>query len=479
MKIKNNDSLMEYNIKSLMVPLMLVLFISTLDQTIVVTALDRIGQTLGNAAAAPWIATAYLLTSAVTTLIFGKLGDMYGRKSVLQISIAIFIIGSALCAFAPDMFWLIAFRAFQGIGGGGLSSLVMAIVGDLVPPRQRARYQAILGIVPAIALLAGPVLGGLIVDSLSWPFIFMINVPIGIAAFVIIAKKLHLPVRKSKHRVDIAGGILAVIFTTSFLLLTVFGGHDYRWGSWQIISLGILGITSLGLYILVESKVAEPITPLRLFRNSVFSISSTLFFLSTAILFVGMLFVPLMLQTVFGLSAFLAGACIVPLLFGLIAATMMTGNSIAKTGRYKKFPVIGSFLCGGALLALSLIPDHSPVWLIILALTILGAGVGFFIQVTVLAGQNAVSTKDLGVATGALNFFKNLGGAAGSAVFGAVLNSAMQKYGHQPMSPYHLLFMAAIPLAFIALMLALAMQEKPLSETAMEIAEGKIEAPEY
>jgi len=476
--MNRNDINKDSQIKGLMLPLMLVLFMSTLDQTIVVTALSNIGALLGNATTTPWIATAYLLTSAVTTLIFGKLGDMYGRKKVLQLSIVIFLTGSILCAFAPSMLLLIIFRGFQGIGGGALSTLVMAIVGELVPSRGRAKYQATLGLVPAIALLAGPVLGGLIVDYLSWPWIFLINVPVGIIAFSIIALKLQLPVLNSNKRVDISGGLLAIVFTTSFLLISVFGGHAYNWDSWQTIGLGLVGIFALRLYIYVEQRAVEPITPLRLFKDPVFSISSALFLLSTAMLFVGMLFIPQMLQNIFHLSAFAAGSCIVPLLFGLIVATMVTGHVISKTGRYKLFPIIGSLFCTFTFLALGYLSQTTAIWLIIILLIILGGGVGLFIQVTLLAGQNTVTQSDLGAATGTLNFFKNFGGAAGAAVFGAIFATASKHHNHF-ITAYHSVFLSAIPLAIVALLLAIIMKEKALSETTREIAEGKIEVPEY
>lgn len=468
---------------AVMPPLMLVLFIATLDQTVVATALNAIGAALGDGNAAPWIATAYLLSSAVTTLVFGKLGDMYGRKLVFQWSVAIFVAGSALCAMAPSMLWLILFRAVQGLGGGGLNSLVMAIVGDLIPARERARYQAVLGIVPAIALVLGPLLGGLMVDRLSWPWIFLINIPTGVLAFVAIAAKLHLPRRSSPHRIDFAGGVLATLFTTAALLVTVIGGHSFAWMSWQVLGLAVIAVVALVIYTQVERRAAEPITPLRLFGDRVFSIASALFFLSTAVLFVGMLFVPLMLQMLFGLSASTAGACIIPLMVGLIVATMVTGSTIARTGRYKRFPVAGALICIGALAAFGRVPLHAPLWMILAVLTGLGFGVGLFIQVVLVAGQNAVASHDLGAATGALNFFKSLGGAAGAAVFGAILSAGM------PVSPstdlaaalaaFHAVYGWAALLMGLALLLAVAMEERPLSEETLLIAEGKIDAPEY
>ncbi|WP_394781728.1 MDR family MFS transporter [Undibacterium sp.] len=468
-------------IMTIMVPLMLVLFISTLDQTVVATALHGIGQALGDTASATWVATAYLLTSAVTTLIFGKLGDMTGRKPVFQASVAIFVAGSVLCAMAPSMLWLIVFRAIQGIGGGGLNSLVMAIVGDLIPARQRAQYQSLMGIVPAIAIIIGPMLGGFIVERWSWPWIFLINVPIGITAFIIIARKLHLPTRSSEHRIDLAGGMLATVFTSAFLLLSVCGGQVYPWLSWQIAALACTTVTACIIYIWVERRAAEPVTPLHLFSNRIFTASLALFFLSAALLFISMLFVPMMLQMVFGMSAFRAGACIIPLLLGLIIAAMVSGSLIARNGRYKRYPVIGALLCGGGMHLLSRIGAETPVWMILVLLAIIGIGVGLFIQVTVLAGQNAVDAKDLGVATGALNYFKNIGGAAGAAVFGAILASAMpgQASAEQLMAAFEPVYAWAAWLMLPALILAVRMEEKPLSEQIIEIAEGKLEVPEY
>lgn len=468
------------SVSAVLLPLMLVLFISTLDQTIVATALAQIGEELGDAANAPWIATAYLLTSAISTLIFGKLGDMHGRKKVFQASVAIFVLGSALCSFAPTMLWLIGFRALQGIGGGGLNSLVMAIVGDMVSPRERARYQATLGIVPAIAIILGPVLGGLIVDHWSWPWIFLINVPIGVLAFVIIATRLHLPTHKSAHRLDIAGSLLSILFTTSFLLVMVQGGSTFAWWSWQILGLAGVSLLSLIAYLQVERYASEPITPLILFANSIFSISSALFFLSTATLFVAMFFVPLMLQKVFGLSAFLSGSSIVPLLLALIVATALTGAVISRTGRYRIFPILGALFAGGGLFMLSLVQVTTPLWLVIFMLAILGVGLGFFIQVVLLAGQNAVEHRHLGVATGALNFFKTLGGATGAAAFGAILTRGMSVATNTEMMlvAFRLVFQGALVMMGIALILALLLKEKPLSPEMVEVAGGRCDVPE-
>jgi EmrB/QacA subfamily drug resistance transporter len=470
-------------ITSVMLPLMLVLFISTLDQTIVAAALGRMGHVLGDPSAVPWVATTYLLTSAVTTLIFGKLGDMIGRKPVLQVGIAIFVVGSLLCAFAPSMLWLAVFRALQGIGGGGLSSLSMTVVGELVPARERARYQAMLGVVPALAVILGPVVGGLIVDYWDWPWIFLINVPIGFLAFALIAARLHLPRRHHPRRLDVCGGVLVTVFTSAVLGVVVEGGQRFAWHSLPTLLLALTAGVSFVAYLWAEHRAAEPLTPLHLFGNCIFILACLLFFLSTAVLFVGMLFVPLMLQRVFGLTALAAGASIVPLLLGLITATIVTGAVITKTGRYKRFPIIGAVLAAVGLYAMSRVELGTSMAMMLVLLTLIGVGLGFFIQVTVLAGQNAVSHQELGVATGVLNFFKTLGGAVGAAVFGAVLAAAYRQLPdampEHAVHAFQSVFVWSLPLMGVALMLAVMMPEKPLSDEVREIAEGKIDVPEY
>jgi EmrB/QacA subfamily drug resistance transporter len=463
---------------ALMVPLMLVLFISNLDQTIVAAALPSIGRSLRDLGQISWVATAYLLTSAITTLIFGKLGDMHGRKKIFQFSVVVFLAGSALCGTAQSMIMLIAFRALQGIGGGGLNSLIQAIIGDVVPARERSKYQASLGIVATVALIAGPFLGGLFSGDLSWRWIFYINIPIGVVALAVIAARLHLPRRTAGARADIAGGLLATAFTTAVLLLTSWGGTRYAWGSPAIIALALVVAAALAAYLAVERRAAAPITPLRLFRNSVFDISAVQFLLATMVLFVAMLYVPLFLQTVQGKSPFTAGLYVIPMLVGLVAATAVAGPVIARTGRYKLYPVIGSVLTGGSMWLLSLAGAGTPAVAIIVPLIVAGAGVGLFVQVALLAGQNAADYADLGAATGTLNFFKSIGGAFGAALFGTVLTAGLHVAAPSA-AAFHRVFLLTVPFMAVALVLALVMREKPLSAEIVEIAEGKAEAPEY
>jgi len=466
-----------HGVLRLLGPLMLVLFISNLDATIVATAMPTIGRSLDDIAGAPWIATAYLLTSAVTTLVLGKLGDMYGRKRIFQFSIAVFLTGSALSGAASSMLWLALFRGLQGIGGGGLNSLVMAIIGDVVPARQRSKYQAMLGIVSTLALITGPLMGGVFSDDLSWRWIFYINIPVGIVALIAVAVYLQLPRPVSSGQVDGAGAALVAAFTTAVLLVTSWGGTQHPWTSPVILSLiGVAGVT-LVAYVLVERRVAEPMTPLYLFRSSIFIISAAQFLMATMVLFVAMLYIPSFLQVVQHKSAFTAGLYVIPLLVGLVAATAVAGSVIARTGRYKIYPVIGAILTGGSMWALSLASQTSGAPGLILPMIFAGAGVGLFVQVAVLAGQNAIEYRHLGVATGALNFFKSVGAAFGAAVFGAILAHGLAS-GHS-VHAYREVFAWTIPVTLVALVLAVLMREKPLSAEMIEVAEGKIEVPEY
>ncbi|AWS42830.1 MDR family MFS transporter [Streptosporangium sp. 'caverna'] len=466
----------------ILVPLMLVLFISNLDQTIVATALPTIGKELGGTDQISWVASAYLLTSAVTTLLFGKLGDMFGRKQIFLLSIVIFLIGSVLAAVSGNMLWLIVFRAFQGLGGGGLNSLVMAIVGDIVPARQRSRYQAYTGIVATLALVAGPFLGGLFADTISWRWIFFINVPIGVFAIAMVALRVHLPQHPGRRgRIDVAGGLLAAVVTTTILLFTTLGGAGHAWNSPLILILIGVSVAGLLAYILVEGRAAEPITPLGLFRSNIFTISSIQFGFASLVLFVAMLYVPLFLQTVQGYSAFAAGLFLIPMLLGLVAATAIAGPFITKTGRYKIYPVIGSALTGLSMWAVGSVTHDTSAWAIIVPLTFAGAGIGFMIQVALLAGQNAVEYRHLGTATGALNFFKSIGGAFGAAIFGAILAGTM---GSSPtltstVDAFQTVFLWSVPFMIVSFALALLMREKPLSEEMLEVAEGRVEVPEY
>jgi EmrB/QacA subfamily drug resistance transporter len=467
----------------LLVPLMLVSFIYTLDQTIVATTLPTIGRDFHSLSETSWVASAYLLTSAVSTLVFGKLGDMYGRKQIFQFALVVFLIGSALCAVAQNMPMLIFTRALQGIGGGGLGSLTQAIVGDLAPARSRSKYLAYVGIVATVSLVSGPLLGGVFADDLSWRWIFIINLPIGIIAMAIVASRLHLPVHRSEKSIDYPGAGVVTIFTASLLLVTVWGGDKYAWGSATIISLIVVAVLSLVGYVLIEARAAEAITPLRLFRGQVFSISFAQFGIATLVLFVPLLYIPEMREQVNGDSAFTAGLFVIPLMVGIVIGTMTCGQLIARNGRYKMYPILGSILTGVPMFLISRFTAATPaVWLLLLLL-VAGGGLGLLVQVALLAGQNDVAGGDLGVATGALNFSKTLGGAIGSALFGAILIAGLHHQAAPSVASYvhayQNVFLWTVPFMVVSLVLGAAMREKPLSEEMIGVVEGKVEVPEY
>lgn len=462
----------------MMIPLMLVLFITNLDQTIVAASLTTIGKELHGLSSVQWMATAYLLTSAITTLLFGKLGDMYGRKHIFQISLVIFLIGSILCGAAQNIVMIITFRALQGIGGGGLNSLSQAIVGDIVPPSKRSKYLAYSGIMAVFALVVGPFLGGLFSDTISWRWIFYINVPIGVLAFFMIAFLLQLPKPMSSGEADIAGGILAAVTSTVILLFLTLGGNQYTWQSAPIIGLGIASIFGLILYILIERKATEPITPSHLFKSSAFNIASLQFLFSNMVLFVGMMFVPMYLQSIFRLSAFKSGLMIIPQLLGLVATAGVSGLLIARNGKYKIYLIVGAILTGAGTLFLGLTSQNTSLSFVMLAMIAFGAGEGILGLVCLLTGQNAVEYRFLGVATGTLNFFKYLGGAFGTAIFGAILNTGLAKaktLSAQAIA-YRRVFLLCTSIMLVTAILGIIIKEKPLSNEIQKIAEGKVKA---
>ncbi|WP_240424471.1 MDR family MFS transporter [Lactococcus allomyrinae] len=469
------------NMRLLMVPLMLVLFISTLDQTVVAASLSSIGKALGDANQVTWVTTAYLITSAVTTLIFGKLGDSIGRKLMLQVSLSIFLMGSLLCGLSGNMWLLIASRAFQGIGGGGLATLCMAVVGDLVPPLERSRYQGLIGLVPSVALVAGPFLGGFITDQLSWHWIFFINLPIGIVALAFIASALHLEKRQLSGKIDIWGALVISIATATLLLNLSLGGSRWTWASGQSIGLFATAAVMLAAFILIERQVKSPITPLTFFKSNIFTISTIQFFLVSATMFVFMLFTPMYFQMLRGYSASRAGATVIPLMIGVIVASASLGEFITRTGRYKILPIFASALIAISAVMMGMLGSHTNVWYVVVALFISGLGQGAMIQTVTVAGQNAVPFQHIGAATGALNFFKSLGGSFSSVIFAAILANATDN----SQLPAHLAhgfsvtFLWVLPLMAISFILAIFMKEKPLSEEMVKIAAGEAEAPEY
>jgi EmrB/QacA subfamily drug resistance transporter len=407
--------------------LMVGLFLAALDQTIVSTALPTIVGELGGLEQLSWTVTIYLLASTATTPLYGKIGDLYGRKRIFQFAIVVFILGSLVSGLAGSMAVLIAGRGIQGVGAGGLIALTLAIVGDIVSPRERGRYQGLFGAVFGISSVLGPLLGGFFTEQLTWRWVFWINVPLGLLALVIIQRTLHLPRRRVEHSVDYVGAALIVASVTSLLLVTVWGGDTYDWASAQIIGLLVAGVLTLLAFVWWESRVPEPILPLRLFRNSVFTVTSAVSFLFGFGFFGAIIFLPIYLQLVRGYTPTQSGLLLLPLVVGIFITSAGSGQLITKTGRYKRYPVIGLLIIPLALLWLSTLRTDTPLWDLLLRIFVLGLGLGLVIQTLVVAVQNAVDFRDLGVATSSNTFFRSMGGAFGTAVFGEVLNASLRR----------------------------------------------------
>jgi EmrB/QacA subfamily drug resistance transporter len=406
--------------------LMLGMLLAALDQTIVATALPTIVGDLGGLNHLSWVVTSYLLASTTTTPLFGKLGDLYGRKIVFQVAIVVFLVGSTLAGLSQTIVQLIAFRAVQGIGAGGILALAMAVVGDVVSPRDRGRYQGYTMAVFALSSVAGPAIGGFLTQDLSWRWCFYVNIPIGIVALGVTSVVLDLPFRRVPRSIDYKGSALLVGGVTALLLVTVWGGGAYPWTSPQIIGLAAAGVALLAVFLAQEGRAPEPVLPLRLFRISVFNVTNAAGFLVGLALFGATVYVPLLLQLVSGVSPTLSGLLILPMMVGLTVSSITTGRLISRTGRYKLWPLIGATVMPIGLFLLSTLTATTPQWKTSAFMTVVGLGIGSIFPVLIVAVQNAAEQRDLGTATSANAFFRSMGGSFGVAVFGAVLNSRLK-----------------------------------------------------
>ncbi|MET7512658.1 MFS transporter [Streptomyces sp. NPDC005480] len=405
--------------------LLLGMLLAALDQTIVSTALPTIVSDLGGLEHLSWVVTAYLLASTAATPLWGKLGDQYGRKKLFQIAIVIFLVSSALCGMAQNMPQLIGFRALQGLGGGGLMVLSMAIVGDIVPPRDRGRYQGLFGAVFGATSVLGPLLGGLFTEHLSWRWVFYVNLPIGVVALVVIATTLHIPVRSAKHTIDYLGTFLIAAVATCLVLVASLGGTTWAWDSAQIIGLAVLGVVLAVVFVRVERRAAEPVLPLKLFRIRTFTLSAVISFVVGFAMFGAMTYLPTFLQVVQGISPTLSGVHMLPMVIGLLLSSTASGQIVSRTGRWKVFPVVGTGVTTIGLLLLHQLDENSSTGEMSAYFFVFGLGLGLVMQVLVLIVQNAVSYEDLGVATSGATFFRSIGASFGVAIFGTIFSSRL------------------------------------------------------
>ncbi|QNN51643.1 MDR family MFS transporter [Nocardioides mesophilus] len=496
--------------------LMVGMFLAALDQSIVSTALPRITSELGGLDKLSWVVTAYLLTATSSTPLWGKISDLYGRRLLFQIAIVTFMVGSLLSGLSQNIDQLIVFRAVQGLGGGGLMSLALATIGDIVPPRERGRYQGYFAAVFGTSSVLGPVLGGWFADGPGWEWIFYINLPLGLVALVVTTAALKIPHVRREHSIDYLGAAVVVASVTCFLLYTAWAGPDLGWTSGTGLALLVGGFVLAALFVLVELRATEPIIPMRLFRNSIFSIANVFGFLVGIAMFGSMIFLPVYLQVVDGMSPTKSGLAMLPMVAGIFTTSIGSGILMSRTGRYKPFPMAGALIVAVALVMLSRLDASTPYWFAGLSMYILGLGLGFTLQVLVVIVQNSVDRKDMGVATSSVTFFRQVGGSFGTALFGAILASRLTYHltqatadlpaGSKPpgnldsvsqdvqaiqqlpdqlrelvtgafSAALHDVFLTAVPLVLVAFVVAMFIKEVPLGErTAAGAAEGGPEA---
>jgi EmrB/QacA subfamily drug resistance transporter len=448
--------------------MMLATLLAALDQTIVATALPAMAADLHGFQHLSWVVTAYLVTSTVMVPLYGKLSDVYGRRPLFVVSISIFLLGSVLCGAAQSMGELIAFRALQGLGAGGLLPLSQAAIADLFSPRERGRYMGFIGAMWATAAVAGPLLGGTLTDAATWRWIFFINLPLGALALIVVVRTMRAAQERRDHALDVAGAVVLSAAITCLLLAAVWGGTTYPWGSAQVIGTAVAGLAGVVAFLAVERRAAEPLLPLDLLRNRTFAVSGAASFVIGAILFGVTIYIPVFVQDVLGSSATSSGVVLIPLSFGWVAASITSGQIVARTGRYRVFPLIGSTLVLSGLLLLTLLGEHTSRLVVAADLVVIGIGMGTMFQIYVIATQNSVAIADLGVATAALQFFRSMGGSLALAGLGALLANRIGAHVDsvgELADGLHTLFVVCVPIGVAGLLLALRLDERPLRTT--------------
>ncbi|WP_406085163.1 MDR family MFS transporter [Streptomyces virginiae] len=411
------------SVRVVLMALMIAMLLAMLDNMIIGTAMPTIVGELGGLEHLSWVVTAYTLATAASTPIWGKIGDMYGRKGSFLTSIVIFLIGSALSGMAQDMFQLIGFRAIQGLGAGGLMVGVMAIIGDLIPPRERGKYQGMMAGVMALAMIGGPLVGGTITDHWGWRWSFYINLPLGAVALAMVTAVLHLPKKRAQGKIDYLGAALLTIAITSTVLVTTWGGNEYAWSSVEILGLIAVGVVSTAAFLYAETKAAEPVMPLHIFRSRNFTLMSVIGFLVGFAMFGGVLYLPLFQQSVQGASATNSGLLLLPMLLSMMVVSLIAGRVTTSSGKYKMFPIAGGALMVVGMFLLATMDTGTTRLVSGLYMAVLGAGLGFLMQITMLVAQNSVEMKDMGVASSSATLFRTLGGSFGVALMGSLFTA--------------------------------------------------------
>jgi len=452
------------------VGLQLGMILSTIDGTIVATALPSIARDIGGVSRISWVVTAYFVGQVASLPLMGKLGDLYGRKRLFYVAVIVFTIGSMLCGIARSIDQLIAFRALQGIGAGGLGTLAMAIVADIVPARQLGRWLGYQGAIFAVSSILGPLAGGIFVDQLSWRWAFYFNVPIAVVALIVVGVTLDVPYQRIPHAIDYAGAALLTGGLVCLVAVTSFGGVDLSWTS-PAIALLVLGVLALGVLFVWRQRVApEPIVPLRLFADPVVRVVNALNLTSGLLLFCGIFFLPVYLQEVSGVSALTSGLLLAPTMFGAAFGTLVAGRRVERAGRYRAWPIAGSVLMTLGVLLLGTLGEGTPPAVALAYGGVLGLGVGFVMPTSLLAIQNTVEHRDLGIATSTALLCRILGGAVGTPIFGAVLNAGLPDHGPRTAAVFadalQPVFLAAVPIGVLSILAALRLRDRPLREHA-------------
>ncbi|MFI9808836.1 MDR family MFS transporter [Streptomyces sp. NPDC052301] len=414
------------SVRVVLLALMIAMMLAMLDNMIVGTAMPTIVGDLGGLEHLSWVVTGYTLATAASTPVWGKVGDMYGRKGAFLSSIVIFLVGSALSGMAQNMGQLIGFRAVQGLGAGGLMVGVMAIIGDLIPPRERGKYTGMMAGVMALAMIGGPLVGGTITDNWGWRWSFYINLPLGAVALVLVSAVLHLPKKRAQARIDYLGVVLLTVGITAIVLVTTWGGSEYAWTSARIMELIALGVVSLIAFVWWQTKAVEPVLPLHMFRSRNFTLMSVIGFITGFVMFGATLYLPLYQQSVQGASATNSGLLLLPMLGAMLVTSMVAGRITTSSGRYKAFPIVGGALMIVGLYLLSLMDTGTTRVTSGVYMAVLGLGMGCLMQITMLVAQNSVEMKDMGVASSSSTLFRTLGSSFGVAVMGALFNHRVQ-----------------------------------------------------